>query len=111
MPGNSFQDTTERENRIRQRAYHLWEADGRPFGRDVEFWERAEFLVGIEESPAAGLLPNPQNAPDAVAGPVVEEAAIQENYGEFPDRFTDQGTRQQTPKPRARGRKGKGGSR
>lgn len=27
---------------IRVRAYHLWEADGRPEGRDLEFWARAQ---------------------------------------------------------------------
>jgi hypothetical protein len=27
---------------IRQRAYELWERDGRPEGREVEYWLRAE---------------------------------------------------------------------
>ncbi len=36
------------EQLIRERAYHLWEQDGRPEGRDLEYWERARFLVGIE---------------------------------------------------------------
>jgi hypothetical protein len=31
----------EAEDRIRVRAYHLWEANGRPEGRDLEFWEQA----------------------------------------------------------------------
>lgn len=30
-----------KEQAIREHAYHLWEQDGRPHGRDVEFWERA----------------------------------------------------------------------
>jgi hypothetical protein len=30
-----------RENRIRECAYHIWEASGRPSGRDEEFWQRA----------------------------------------------------------------------
>src|SRR5262245_30707518 len=30
------------EDAIRRRAYQLWEADGRPDGRDEEFWYRAE---------------------------------------------------------------------
>jgi DUF2934 family protein len=72
-------DAKDDEARIRERAYHLWEADGRPHGREREFWERAEELVGIECS-----------------------AEIQENYGEAPGRFTDQGDRPKTPKPRAR---------
>jgi hypothetical protein len=29
------------EGRIRERAYFLWEREGRPFGRAEEFWERA----------------------------------------------------------------------
>ena len=34
------------EQRIRERAYLLWEADGRPQGREIEYWERARFLIG-----------------------------------------------------------------
>lgn len=29
-------------DQIRLRAYHLWEAEGRPAGRDQEYWFRAE---------------------------------------------------------------------
>ncbi|MFD2646366.1 DUF2934 domain-containing protein [Devosia albogilva] len=29
------------EQRVRQAAYHLWEQDGRPFGRETEYWFRA----------------------------------------------------------------------
>lgn len=29
------------DHKIRVRAYHLWEAEGRPEGRDGEFWARA----------------------------------------------------------------------
>ena len=32
------------EELIRVRAYHLWEAHGRPEGRDLEFWEQAQQL-------------------------------------------------------------------
>ena len=32
----------ENEDHIRIRAYHLWEASGRPEGRDLEFWEQAQ---------------------------------------------------------------------
>ena len=50
MAENPLEVSAEREERIRQRAYLLWEADGCPHGRDQEFWERAEFLVRLEES-------------------------------------------------------------
>ncbi|WP_148360658.1 DUF2934 domain-containing protein, partial [Acidisphaera rubrifaciens] len=35
MTDNPLQDDPAREHRIRERAYHLWDADGRPHGRDV----------------------------------------------------------------------------
>lgn len=91
-----------RQQRIRETAYHLWEEDGRPQGRDLEYWERARELVGMEESRGAGLLPNPMTHPTMGTGEPegVEEAEIQQNLGEFPDRFADQGEWQPTPEPK-----------
>jgi len=50
------------EHRVRERAYHLWEAEGKPHGRDVEFWERARAMEAAEaaatvESPAPAAKP------------------------------------------------------
>lgn len=100
MSDNPLIDTPERIERIRVRAYHLWEEDGRPEGRDTEFWERAEFLERMEESAGAAQLPNPATQNERIPGVTVEEAQIQENYGEFPDRFADQGDWRQTPMTR-----------
>jgi len=47
MFDNPLEDTTARQQLIRKRAYHLWEADGCPDGQADEFWERARELVGI----------------------------------------------------------------
>lgn len=95
---NPLEDDPHREHRIRERAYHLWEQDGRPAGRDLDYWERARELVGMEESRGAGELPNPMTHPPITGLPEgVEEAEIQENLGEFPGRFTDQGDEEQTP--------------
>jgi hypothetical protein len=92
-------DDATRAQTIRERAYHLWEADGRPDGRDTEFWERARALIGMEASAGAGQLRNPAVVPgaDPYAPTRVEEAAIQENLGEFPDRLADQGERKLFP--------------
>jgi hypothetical protein len=97
MVDNPLEKNPAREHRVRERAYHLWEADGKPYGRDVEYWERARELVAIEDSAGAGQLPNPQAHPESVRETGVEEAEIQENLGEFPDRFADQGDVQATP--------------
>jgi|GEM_PF-778893 len=98
MAANPLENDPEREHRIRMRAYHLWHDEGRPHGRAEEFWERARELVGMEDSAGAGLLPNPQAAgvdPSLPEG--IEEAFLQENLGEFPGPFTDQGDREETP--------------
>ncbi len=41
------------EDRVRQRAYHLWEGAGRPHGQDAEFWERARELEAEETGPSS----------------------------------------------------------
>lgn len=33
---------TERNHQIRERAFYLWEADGSPKGREMDYWLRAE---------------------------------------------------------------------
>jgi Protein of unknown function (DUF2934) len=78
MSDNPLSDDAERQQRIRQRAYYLWEAAGRPYGHDAEYWERARELIGIEESAGAGRLLNPDaEGVDPTAPKVIEEAAIQ----------------------------------
>ena len=37
------------EQRIRERAYQLWEQAGRPDGKEVEHWLRAESEIAAEE--------------------------------------------------------------
>ena len=101
MSANPLEDDTEREHRIRERAYHLWNDEGRPHGRHDEYWERARELVAMRDAAGAGQLPNPEVAGmDPSRAEPIEEAFIQENLGEFPDRLADQGEIDPTPKPR-----------
>jgi len=91
------------EQRSRKRAYHLWEASGRPPGREHEFWERARELIAIEDNPTAGCLPNPETRGEAPGrDQPVEPVEAVENQGEFPDRLTDQGERPSAPRRRKR---------
>ncbi len=101
MTDNPLDDSDGKRNAlIEKRAYHLWEADGRPHGQHDEFWERASELVRMEEAAGFGQLPNPASLPGADPSQVqpVEEAFIQDNLGEFPDRSLDQGERPQSPR-------------
>ncbi len=97
MASNPLEHDAKRDARIREVAYHLWKADGELHGRDAEYWERASELVGMEESAGAGQISPQEDEARRVDGQIVEEAFIQENLGEFPDRQTDQGDRVETP--------------
>lgn len=67
------------EQRIAARALHLWQDAGRPDGSRDIFTQYARELIAIEENPTSGTLD-----PDEAAEPVVDEASLQGNLGEFP---------------------------
>ena len=71
----------DHEQRIRERAYHLWEKEGRPEGRDHEFWERARLMHQAEQSPAAA----PVNAAEDAE---VDEASEESFPASDPPSFT-----------------------
>lgn len=65
------------EKRIKDRAEKLWIEAGRPEGPRTGFEEEAREQIAIQENPTSGTR-------DPDAAPVIEEASIQENLGEFP---------------------------
>jgi hypothetical protein len=93
----------DREQRVRERAYHLWEADGKPHGRDLEYWERAREQVGAEKSAGPGR-PNPRAAADQPRQAAMDEADSWASNGDFLSRPADEGEAKanSTPKRRAR---------
>ena len=50
QPAPSDSDAEPREQKIRRRAYELWEQDGRPAGRDDDYWHRAEREIDAESA-------------------------------------------------------------
>jgi hypothetical protein len=79
---------TDTDERIRQRAYQLWQQEGCPEGRETAHWEKPRELVAIEDNQMATTKPIDQNL--GPEGEPIEEARWQQNYGEFPT-LTDQG--------------------
>lgn len=49
------------EDRVRERAYQLWEQAGCPDGRSAEFWHQAASEVGTEKIEDKLKLPRTQN--------------------------------------------------
>lgn len=83
------------DERIRDKAYELWTAEGQPHGRDEAHWEQAREIVATQDSQRATLLPR-----TAGAGEPEEPAIAFENQGEFPT-LTDQGEAEPGPSRRA----------
>ncbi len=74
------------EDKVRARAYQLWEEEGRPEGRAEQHWFTARESVAIEEGQASTYLP-------IDSGTAPEPIEALENTGEFPT-LTDQGEQQ-----------------
>ncbi|HYD30781.1 MAG TPA: DUF2934 domain-containing protein [Azospirillaceae bacterium] len=49
------------EGRIQQRAYEIWEREGRPHGRDWEHWLMAEGEVAGQSVPAPAAAKDAQS--------------------------------------------------
>ena len=98
---------TKHDSAIRDRAERMWREDGSPEGRLEEYLERARELQAVIDNPTAGQLPNPMTLHHGEIPPEqpVEEAEIQENLGEFPAPFSDQGDHVETPMTRPQARR------
>ena len=57
MSDNPPQSRFERKNRIREWAYYIWIAAGRPDGYDKVHWEQAEALIGRDDDQASAEHP------------------------------------------------------
>ena len=76
------------EQRIREKAYHLWLEEGCPDGRKTDHWDMSTELVAIEDGQKSTLKPIDKNL--GPLGEPIEPLEAVRNTGEFPT-LTDQG--------------------
>jgi hypothetical protein len=86
------------EERVRKRAYRLWQEEGCPEGRADAHWDKARELVAIEDNQKGTLRPV-SSGTQGPSGEPIEPIEAVENAGEFPT-LTDQGEEQSHPKRR-----------
>lgn len=94
---NPLIDSPKRDARIAAKAKALWEADGKPECGAEAYLENASDIIGMEEHPHAGEIPVKDLPDPQFADVQVENAEIQQNLGEFPERQTDQGDHEHFP--------------
>jgi hypothetical protein len=72
------------QERVRVRAYRIWEREGRPEGREQDHWDLAREEIAIEDNIEQTLEPNPSEGPeDTVLHPrPVEPLLAVESQGE-----------------------------
>ncbi|MEO6396657.1 MAG: DUF2934 domain-containing protein [Devosia sp.] len=58
----SMSPTHAPEEAIREKAYYLWEADGKPYGRDQEYWQRAAVALSSKARLDSLVKPAPKKA-------------------------------------------------
>jgi hypothetical protein len=87
----------DHEERLRHRAYRIWEQEGRPEGRANDHWEMARELVAIEENYSSTLIPGPSEGAESRSGEPIEESTVAANSGELPT-LVDQGEQIYPPK-------------
>jgi hypothetical protein len=66
---------SDREARIRERAYQIWVAEGRTHGSQEEHWHRAEREIAAEDAAPAGKRPARARARAAAAAAVKPTSA------------------------------------
>lgn len=84
------------EDRVRERAYRMWQDEGCPPGRAEVHWDQARELVAIEENHELTLRPI-STGTEGPTGEPIEPIEAVENAGEFPT-LTDQGEEQAYPR-------------
>jgi hypothetical protein len=86
----------DEERLIRERAYEIWEREGRPVGRAEEHWQRAAAEIAAQRSPAP---PAPEAAPASDPAPERTPAPATRRSRPVPRREGSNGTTSGRRKP------------
>ena len=94
---------SDREERIKQRAYAIWQSEGHRHGRHEDHWHRAEREIAAEEAGPGGAprrtsRPRKAAAEQSVAAtPARSRSASSETRGEKPKAPKKPSTRRRKP--------------
>jgi hypothetical protein len=69
-----MQSQSDRDSRVRDRAYRIWLSQGRPDGHDAAHWHQAQREIEAEDAGSAGGKPAPARPARPKKAPVTSEA-------------------------------------
>jgi hypothetical protein len=84
--------TDDREERIRQRAYAIWQREGQPDGSHQQHWDQAAAEIDLEAERVDRLAAELSEAGQATAAPQTSGAAL-ETEAPLPDPFAPRRTK------------------
>ena len=94
---------SDREERIKQRAYELWQSEGHGHGRHEDHWHRAEREIAAEAAGPGGAprrasrSGKASSAKSAAATPARSRSASSDTRGEKPKAPKKPSTRRRKP--------------
>lgn len=89
-------DDHDLQERIRKRAYGLWEQEGHPHGRADAHWDMAAELIAIEDNHRLATRPVQSASATGPTGEPIEPLGPAGSMGDMPT-LTDQGEEQTLP--------------
>lgn len=92
--------STELEERIRRRAYELWEREGFPHGKDEAHWHQAALEIEDEDRKAAGK-PSPKGGKAGQSDAMKAAEAAAREHGFSLDEIAKAEKAKPAPKKRA----------
>lgn len=73
--GKAEMNVAAREQQIRERAYAIWEGEGRPMDRAEAHWQQAEAEIADAPAPKRAASAKKRNAAGKAAAPVPRRRA------------------------------------
>ncbi|GEP07432.1 hypothetical protein MOX02_54700 [Methylobacterium oxalidis] len=94
----------DREERIRARAYEIWEREGSPAGHEMDHWVEAEQELDAQNTGAGSALSHdedkrgiPETKADQAAGAAPDQSTPGEDLAKRQDKLLDQAVEETFP--------------
>jgi Tfp pilus assembly protein FimV len=93
--------TNVNEKMVRERAYYIWEREGRPAGKELDHWQTALIELGFANKSTNGAVAKPIATAEAPAAKPSRKSRIKSIVAEAKDALSGASTEVKKPRKRA----------